>query len=114
MEKKIKSMLSMMLMLVAMFGVMSMTSCKDDDEKGGDENHDGALIGTWTLHEEEEDYEITETITLKSNGNGSYSWNEIEHGNRPDKGSVEFTWKTSGNKLYFITGGEEDDTDIQR
>jgi hypothetical protein len=85
---------------VAVIG-FSVAACGDVDD-GGDEDHDGKLIGTW-VNDDAADSPFGYKYTLKFESNGKLTLSLTSSWGSGDR--KEFSWSTSDGILTLISSG---------
>ena len=95
--------------LLGLMAVLVMAVCAGFAACGSDDDDDSGLVGTWVHSETNTNYGyvLTESVTFKSNGTGVVIISAKDlSGSNPNLNytdTSDFTWKTSGNKLYVTT-----------
>ena len=96
--------------LLGLMAVLVMAVCAGFAACGSDDDDESGLVGTWVHSETYTSSGVTylqsETVTFKSNGTGvaivsSKAVSGSSSSNYDYADTSDFTWKTSGDKLYI-------------
>lgn len=91
------------LMAVLPVMMISLVSCSSDDDE--EKSNDTSLVGTWV----EDTNRVYEVLHKQFNADGSgYHW-ATDNGEIDSWGKTPISWRASGNSLYIIFSGEDEE-----